>query len=97
MGGGMGHGGMGGFGRAAIAGPSSFGHVTAVRPMGFDRGRFAFRDHDRFAFRDRDRFHHRFFRNRFAFFGAAYPYGYYDNCYTRVWTQWGWRWQNVCY
>jgi hypothetical protein len=36
------------------------------------------------------------FRDRFAF-GAAYPYGYYDDCYTRVWTRWGWRQQYVCY
>jgi hypothetical protein len=53
---------------------------------------------NRFAFRDRDRFfHHRFFRNRFAFFGVGYPYGYADGCYSRVWTPWGWRWRYVCY
>jgi hypothetical protein len=38
-----------------------------------------------FAFRDRDRFfRHRFFGPRFAFLGAGFPYGYYDDCYARV-------------
>jgi hypothetical protein len=39
---------------------------------------------------------HFFVRNRFAFIGGGYPYGYYD-CYERVWTAWGWTWTNVCY
>ena len=34
-------------------------------------------------------------RNRFAFVGGGWPY--YDDCYTRVWTPWGWRWNYVCY
>jgi hypothetical protein len=57
----------------------------------FVGNRFAF---NRFAFRNRF-FHHRFFGPRFAFVG--YPYGYYDGCYSRVWTPWGWRWRYVCY
>jgi hypothetical protein len=39
--------------------------------------------------------HHR----RFAFFGAPFiyaGYGYYDGCWQRNWTPWGWRWANVC-
>jgi hypothetical protein len=52
--------------------------------------------HNRFAFR-----HHRFFRNRFAFGGVGagfYDYdSYYDSCYTRAWTPYGWQWTNVCY
>jgi hypothetical protein len=39
--------------------------------------------------------HHR----RFAFFGAPFifaSYGYYDGCWQRRWTPWGWRWANVC-
>jgi hypothetical protein len=63
------------------------------RGVGFARGfrgshfgRFARGRH--FAFR-----HGRFFRHRrFAFVG-----GFYDDCYTRVWTRWGWRWIYVCY
>jgi hypothetical protein len=51
-------------------------------------GRFAHGPH--FAFR-----HDRFFR-RGAVVGAG-PYAYYDNCYTRVWTRWGWRWIYACY
>ncbi len=66
---------------------------SGVRP-GFAGRRFAF--HNRAFFR-----HHRHFRNRFAFFFGApfgyYDYAYYDDCYVRVWTRWGWRWRNVCY
>jgi len=53
---------------------------------------------NRFFFHNRF-VHHRFFRNRFAFFvGAGFPaYSYFDDCYSRVWTPWGWRWQYVCY
>ena len=36
--------------------------------------------------------HHRFF----VFASAAYPYGYYDSCYERIWTRWGWRLTYVC-
>jgi hypothetical protein len=25
------------------------------------------------------------------------PYGYYNSCYARVWTPWGWSWRYVCY
>jgi len=40
------------------------------------------------------RHHNRFFFNRFAFYGSSYPF--YDSCYRRVWTNWGWRWVSVC-
>jgi hypothetical protein len=33
---------------------------------------------------------------RFLFASAAYPYGYYDSCYDRIWTKYGWRWTYVC-
>jgi hypothetical protein len=39
--------------------------------------------------------HHR----RFAFFGAPFiyaGYGYYDGCWQRSWTPWGWQWVNAC-
>jgi hypothetical protein len=103
-GGGMGHGGMGfggmghvgfgragGFGVAALGRPGGFQNLAAVHPMGLRGGRFAFGD--RFHFR------RRFVGNRFAFVGAGLPYGYgyYDDCYARVWTPWGWSWTNVCY
>lgn len=84
--GGMSHGGMGmghgmGFSHAAFGHPG-FGCFAGVHHF----NRF---DH-RFAFR-----HHRFFRHRFAFVGA-FPYAY-DDCLTRVWTRWGWRWVSLCY
>jgi hypothetical protein len=93
-GGGMGFGGIGhggGFGAAALARPGGFQGLAAVHPMALRGGRFAYGD--RFHFR------HRFVRNRFAFIGAGLPYGYgyYDDCYARVWTPWGWSWSNVCY
>jgi hypothetical protein len=90
-GGGFSGGHVGGFGRTGMASPGAFGGRAAV----FQGDRFA---GNRFAFRNR--FHDRFFRNRFAFFGAGFPYGYYnyyDDCYGRVWTRWGWRWQYTCY
>jgi hypothetical protein len=37
------------------------------------------------------RHHHRFF------FGAPFIYaGYYDGCWRRSWTPYGWQWVNVC-
>ena len=40
---------------------------------------------------------HRRVHNRFFVYAAAgYPYGYYDSCYERVWTRWGWRLVYVC-
>jgi hypothetical protein len=44
---------------------------------------------------------HAFFRHhrRFAFVGAPFiaaSYGYYDGCWQRNWTPWGWQWSNVC-
>jgi hypothetical protein len=111
FGGGGGH--FGGFGGGHFGGHfGGFGHPAMAHPAMFHNHfdhRFGFRDRDRFfdhrfAFRDRDRFfdrhrffRHRFFGPRFAFFGAGYPYGYYDGCYSRVWTPWGWRWRYVCY
>jgi hypothetical protein len=95
--GGMGHGGMGfggfgragGFGAAAMARPGGFGGVAAVHSMGLRGGRI--------AVGDRSHFRHRFVVNRFAFVGGGLPYGYYDDCYARVWTPWGWTWRYVCY
>jgi hypothetical protein len=86
-GGGMGHGGfghMGGVGHSAFAHPGGFRGFAGARPFAFHRDRFAFR-------------HQRFFFNRVGFFGATFPYAYDDNCYTRVWTRWGWRRMLVCY
>jgi hypothetical protein len=90
-GGGGGHGGMGhggGFGAAAMAHPGGFGGV-AVHSMGLRGGRM--------AVGDRSHFRHRFVRNRFVFVGGGLPYGYYDDCYGRVWTPWGWSWRYLCY
>jgi len=87
-GGGMGHGGFaGGVGHVAMARPGGFGGFAAVHPMGVRSGHVV--AGNRFHFR------HRFVRNRFAFVGVGLPY--YDDCYTRVWTPWGWRWNYVCY
>jgi hypothetical protein len=87
-GGGMGHGGFGGgLGHAGMARPGGFGGFTAVHPMAMHSGHVVVGD--RFHFR------HRFVRNRFAFVGVGWPY--YDDCYSRVWTPWGWRWRYVCY
>jgi hypothetical protein len=66
-----------------MMGPGGFTH------SGFSHG-FAFR-HDR---DDRFHFRHRFFREGFVFAGAPYDY---DDCYTRVWTRWGWRVRSLCY
>jgi hypothetical protein len=102
-GGGMGHGGYGGMGHGGY-GQSGFSHSSHSFGSRHDRDdHFAFRHDrdDRFRFRrdhdrdDRFRFRHRFFRDDFAFVGA--PYGDYDDCYTRVWTRWGWRVRSVCY
>jgi hypothetical protein len=92
---GMGRGGMGhvGMGRVGM-GPSGFARMSpglnraAVgHPSSFARVGVA---HPRSAFR-----HHRF-HNRFFAFAGAYPYGYYDGCYERIWTRWGWRLTYVC-
>jgi hypothetical protein len=80
--------GRAGFARASLANPG-MGRVGAARPLGWHGHRFA--AGHKFAFR-----HHRFHR-RFAFIGASFGYGLYDDCITRVWTPWGWRWTNVCY
>jgi hypothetical protein len=89
-GGGIGHGGFGGagFGHAAFGHPGGFGASMGARSFGL-RG-------DRFAFRDRFDFRRPFIRNRFAFIGGPFPYGD-DDCYSRVWTRWGWRWTSACY
>ena len=72
----------------ASAGHGGMGHA-GIGHSGFGHG-FAFR-HDR---DDRFHFRHRFFHSGFVFAGA--PYGY-DDCYTRVWTRWGWRVRSLCY
>lgn len=87
-GGGGAHGGFGGMGGMGAGGHSSLGHAggfggfAGSRPLGF-RG-------DRSAFRRGP-----LFRDRFAFL-EGYPYFYYDGCYARAWTQWGWRLTYVC-
>jgi hypothetical protein len=70
--------GFGGHGGGFSHGGGGFHH-------GFAGGHPAFFHHG---------FHHRFFVNRFAFYGGG---PYYDSCYRRVWTRWGWRWVSVCY
>jgi hypothetical protein len=40
--------------------------------------------------------HHRHHNRFFAFAGGYYPYSYYDSCYERIWTRWGWRVTYVC-
>jgi hypothetical protein len=105
--GGGGHGGMGGGGRGGMAmghGGMGMGHGVGIAHAGFahpgNLGRFSgvhHFDRDRHfgRFADRDRFRHRF-RHRVAFVGG-FPYAYYDDCLTRVWTRWGWRWVSLCY
>jgi hypothetical protein len=53
-----------------------------------------------------DRFHHfHHFRNRFAFVGSGWDWGYPnydyaasgDGCWRQVWTPYGWQWSNICY
>ena len=68
----------------AMGHPGSF---AVMHPMGMHAGRVVFNNR------------HRFFRNRFVVVGGGIPYGYgyYDDCYARVWTAWGWRWQYICY
>jgi hypothetical protein len=40
--------------------------------------------------------HARHHKRFFVFASAGYPYGYYDSCYERIWTRWGWRLTYVC-
>jgi len=87
----------GGFGGGHMGGA----HFSGSHFSSFGRPGMAFSGHP-FVGRHFDRFgHDRFFRHRFGhrfvFLGAGFPYGYYDNCYARVWTPWGWRWRYVCY
>ena len=84
----MGHSSMG----HSSMGRASIGHVGMgpgiARAAPFARVPMA---HPRLAIRN-----HRFrFHNRFIF-AAAFPYGYYDSCYERIWTRWGWRLTYVC-
>ncbi|MBN9602608.1 MAG: hypothetical protein J0G33_06725 [Afipia felis] len=99
MGGGAHFGGGGGMHFGAMGGGMHFGS------MRFNGGRFAVARFapagfspriSRFTFRDRSRFfHHRF--HRFAFVGAPFVYAsYYDSCWRRVWTPYGWNWIDVC-
>jgi hypothetical protein len=90
FGGGFGGGhGMGGGFHSMGGGFHSSGFSHSFAQPGFSH--FNHFGHDRFFG------HHRFFGPRFGAFGVGYPYGYYDGCYSRVWTPWGWRWQYVCY
>ncbi|MDE2602446.1 MAG: hypothetical protein KGL62_08780 [Bradyrhizobium sp.] len=101
-GGGMHFGGVGG-----AAHFSAMGSGTHFGGMHFNGGHFAATPFahagfsprfSRFSFRDRDHFfHHRF--HRFAFVGAPFIYAadyYYDDCWRRVLTRYGWHWTNVC-
>jgi hypothetical protein len=99
MGGGM-HGGFGGGGMHFGGGGMRFGGMGGAR-----FAHAAFMPRAGFGFQGARGFHHRFvhdrfFRhrfNRFAFFGAPFVYaGYYDGCWQRVWTPYGWSWANAC-
>lgn len=92
---GGGHGGHGGHGGGSFAAPhtGSFTSFSGAHSFAFHGSHAVFANHfvgHRFGFRDR--FHRRFF-----FAGSPYVYAYDDDCYTRIWTHWGWRWRNVCY
>jgi hypothetical protein len=96
FGGGMhtgGFGGMhvGGMGGARFGGPgfggARFAHA-AIGPRFAGSGWHGRPFIGRHAF---FRHHHRFF------FGAPFIYaGYYDGCWRRSWTPYGWQWVNVC-
>ncbi|MCK1745943.1 hypothetical protein IVA80_35575 [Bradyrhizobium sp. 139] len=93
-GGGMHVGGMGGARFAHVGGPgfggARFAHA-AIGPRFAGTGWHGRPFIGRHAF-----FHHRHFR-RFAAFGAPFVYtGYYDGCWRRSWTPYGWQWVNVC-
>jgi hypothetical protein len=79
----------GSVGFSAMSGPRSMGSFS--RSGSWSGNRMAGRHHGHHG--------HRFFRNRFAFVGGYgyYPYDYYDDCYRRVWTPYGWRWRYACY
>lgn len=90
-GGGMHVGGMGGARFAHVGGPAFGGARFAHAAIG---PRFAGAGwHDR-PFIGR----HAFFRHHHRFlFGAPFVYaGYYDGCWRRSWTPYGWQWVNVC-
>lgn len=97
FGGGMHAGGFGGM-RAGGMGGARFGHVGGPA---FGGARFAHAAiGPRFAgagWHGRHAFHHHHHFRRFAVFGAPVIYaGYYDGCWRRSWTPYGWRWVNVC-
>jgi hypothetical protein len=108
MGGGAGFGGMGGGRAFAAVGPGprfgGMGGRFAATPRSraaFVGNRFGPTPWTRGAFTprfSRFAFHHRFFhRRRFAFFGGPFVYaGYYDSCWSQVWTGYGPQWVNVC-
>jgi hypothetical protein len=84
------------------------GQPVEAPQLGFNRGfnRFGFNRGFNSRFARSDRFHHfRHFRNRFAFVGGGwdwgYPYddyaAYGDGCWRQVWTSYGWQWSNTCY
>jgi hypothetical protein len=75
------------------AGPGMGRGIGFSRGMGFSRG-FRGANFGRFGRGRHFAFRHRFFRHRrFAFVGG----GFFDDCYARVWTRWGWRWVYVCW
>lgn len=87
--GGMRVGGMGGARFAHVGGPAFGGARFAHAAIGPRFAGAGWHGHHGF-------FRHHHFR-RFAVFGAPFVYaGYYDGCWRRNWTPWGWRWVNVC-
>jgi hypothetical protein len=81
---GIGRGGPSGFARMSPGlSRAAIGHPRSFAGIGLARPRIALRHHHRF-------------HNRFFAFAGAFPYGYYDGCYERIWTRWGWRLIDVC-
>jgi hypothetical protein len=63
--------------------PAAVGHPGSFARVGVAHPKFASK-------------HHRI-HNRFFVFAGGYPYSYYYNsCYERIWTRWGWRLTYVC-
>ncbi len=100
-GGGMHMGGLGGphFGGGSFGGARFGGARFAGGPIGAHAAfgpRFGGWHGGHFVGRHGFFFHH---HRRFAFFGAPFlyaGYGYYDGCWQRSWTPWGWQWVNAC-
>jgi hypothetical protein len=105
--GGMGRAGMGspgmGMGRAGFVGSRAMAMsgpmgMSGMRSARWNGARWSGWNGGRWA--GHNRHHHRFFRVGFGvgFFGYPYydDYSYYDSCYQRIWTPYGWSWQYAC-